>query len=357
MARRRNQSSVLFVIEQVRRHRCLAAARWLYTSLMETLLLTRSELVELLDPPVLSGALRMAFAAYSTNRSVDAMRIPVALPAGQVPSGASGMLLAPGVVPGIPAYSVKVHAKFPGGDPAIRGLLVLHDLATGAPLAVMESSYLTALRTGLVGALGADVLARPNASTVAIIGAGAQGQAQLTALRRVRTLTAVRIFDAVPEASRRLADNPASRGLDVTLAGDLDEALAGADIIVTATWAEEPFIFRRHLRPGVHITTLGPDQPGKCEIAADALLSTRVVVDDRALAVEMGAVGGAGLGADAIHAELGEILAGTQPGRCNDHEVTVFGSVGLAFQDLAAGWLAYCRAKERGMGRSLDFLS
>ena len=283
--------------------------------------------------------------------------IPVALPAGQVPPGASGMLLAPGVVPGIPAYSVKVHAKFPGGDPAIRGLLVLHDLATGAPLAVMESSYLTALRTGLVGALGADVLARPNASTVAIIGAGAQGQAQLSALRRARTLIAVRIFDAVPEASRRLADNPANQGLDVTLAGDLDEALAGADIIVTATWAEEPFIFRRHLRPGMHITTLGPDQPGKCEIAADALLSARVVVDDRALAVEMGAVGGAGLGADAIHAELGEILAGTRPGRCDDHEVTVFGSVGLAFQDLAAGWLAYCRAKERGMGRNLDFLS
>src|ERR1700730_9714714 len=244
---------------------------------MNTLLLTRSELVELLDPRVLLGALRRAFAAYSTNRSVDAMRIPVPLPAGQVPPGASGMLLAPGVVPGIPAYSVKVHAKFPGGDPAIRGLLVLHDLATGAPLAVMESSYLTALRTGLVGALGADVLARPNASTVAIIGAGAQGQAQLSALRRARTLTAVRIFDPVPEASRRLADNPGRRGLHVTTAGDLAEDVAGADIIVTATWAEEPFIFRRHLRPGVHITTLCPDQPRKCEIAADALLSARVV--------------------------------------------------------------------------------
>jgi ornithine cyclodeaminase len=94
------------------------------------------------------------------------------------------MLLAPGVVPSIPAYSVKVHAKFPGSEPAIRGLLVLHDLATGAPLAVMESSYLTALRTGLVGALGADVLAPTDASTVAIIGAGAQGQAQLVAARR-----------------------------------------------------------------------------------------------------------------------------------------------------------------------------
>jgi ornithine cyclodeaminase/alanine dehydrogenase-like protein (mu-crystallin family) len=323
---------------------------------METLLLTRSEVVELLDPPTLLDALRKAFAA-STDRSIDAMRVSVPLPPEQVPPGASGMLLAPGLVPGIPAYSVKVHAKFLGSDPAIRGLLVLHDLATGAPLAVMESSYLTASRTGLAGALGADVLARPDARTVAIIGAGAQGRAQLEALRRVRALTSVRVYDSIPKAADRLAADTASQGLDVTLAGDLDEALEGADIVVTATWAEEPFLFRRHLRPGMHITTLGPDQPGKCEVAADALLTARVVVDDRALAVFMGAVGGAGLGADAIHAELGEVLAGVRPGRRDDQEVTVFGSVGLAFQDLAAGWLAYCRAKELGMGTSLDFLS
>jgi ornithine cyclodeaminase len=328
-----------------------------YIDAMETLLLTRSEVVELLDPPTLLDALRTAFVAYSTKRTVDAMRVPVTLPPSQVPPGASGMLLAPGVVPGVPAYSVKVHAKFPGSDPAIRGLLVIHDLATGAPLAVMESSYLTALRTGLVGALGADVLARPDANTVAVIGAGAQGRAQLAALRRVRKLTAVRVFDAVPEASRRFLADPASRGLDVTLTGDLDEAFDGADIVVTATWAEKPFMFRRHPRPGMHVTTLGPDQPGKCEVAADALLAALVVVDDRALAVDMGAVGGAGLPVDAIHAELGEILSGGRPGRCSDQEVTVFGSVGLAFQDLAAGWLAYCRAKELGIGRKLDFLS
>jgi DNA-binding winged helix-turn-helix (wHTH) protein len=91
---------------------------------METLLLTRSEVVELLDPPSLLDALREAFAAYSTDRRVDAMRVPVPLPAGQVPPGASGMLLAPGVVPGIPAYSVKVHAKFPGTDPAVRGISI-----------------------------------------------------------------------------------------------------------------------------------------------------------------------------------------------------------------------------------------
>jgi ornithine cyclodeaminase/alanine dehydrogenase-like protein (mu-crystallin family) len=333
------------------------ATNLVYIHLMDTLLLTRSELRALLEPPELLDALREAFAAYSLGRSVNAMRVPVPLPVGAVPPGASGMLLAPGIVPGVPAYSVKVHAKFPGGDPAIQGLLVLHDIMTGAVLAVIESSYLTALRTGLVGALGADVLARADASTVAIIGAGAQGHAQLAALRRVRPVAVVRIFDPVSNAAKRLAADPASQGLDVVLARDLDDALDGADIVVTATWAEEPFILRRHLRRGLHITTVGPDQPGKCEVAAEALLAASIVVDDRTLAVTMGAVGNAGLTADAIHAELGEIVAGVKSGRLDDSDITIFASVGLAFQDLAAGWLAYRRAKELGIGRSLDFFA
>jgi ornithine cyclodeaminase/alanine dehydrogenase-like protein (mu-crystallin family) len=119
---------------------------------METLMLTRSEVEQALSPTALLDALRSGFAAYSTQRSIDAMRVTVPLP--QQRAGASGMLLAPGLVPGIPAYSVKVHARFPGGDPAIQGVLILHDLETGAPLAILESSYLTALRTGFAGALG-----------------------------------------------------------------------------------------------------------------------------------------------------------------------------------------------------------
>jgi ornithine cyclodeaminase len=324
---------------------------------METLILTRSEVAALLEPMPLLEALREAFAAYSTARVVDAMRVPVTLPADLVPEGASGMLLAPGLVPGIPAYSVKVHAKFPGGNPAIRGVLVLHDLATGAPLAVMESSHLTAVRTALAGALGADVLARPDATHVAIIGAGAQGRSQLEALRLVRPIRAARVLDTSQAASDRFLADPARNGLEASSAASLEEVLEGADIVVTATWAREPFLFERHLREGLHITTLGPDQPGKCEVAADALRASTVVVDDRRLALEMGAVGGAGLGADAIHAELGEVVAGTRPGRSGPSDVTVFGSVGLAFQDLAAGWLAYGLARQRNVGRALDLLS
>jgi len=215
---------------------------------MNTLLLTRSEVAALLEPVALLAALRDAFAAYSMHRTVDAMRIPVLLPPGSVPAGASGMLLAPGLVPGIPAYSVKVHAKFPGQDPAIRGVLVLHDLATGAPLALMESSHLTALRTGLAGALGADALARADARTVAIIGAGAQGRSQVAALRLVRPVETVRVLDPVPAAVEAFAADPACTGLAVQASTSLEAALDGADIVVTATWAREPFLFARHLR-------------------------------------------------------------------------------------------------------------
>jgi ornithine cyclodeaminase len=267
------------------------------------------------------------------------------------------MLLAPGLVPGIPAYSVKVHAKFPGGNPAIRGVLILHDLETGVPLAILESSYLTALRTGLAGALGAEVLALPEARCVAIIGAGVQARSQLAALRMVREITSVQIFDSSWEAAQRFSLDTACAGLSVAVADSVDSVLPGAHIAITSTWAREPFLFRRHLHPGLHITTLGPDQPGKCELAAEVLTAARLVVDDRKLAVEMGAVGGAGLSAAAIHAELGEIMAGLQPGRQTPEQVTVFGSVGLAFQDLAAGWLAYKAAGEMQLGQRINLLS
>jgi ornithine cyclodeaminase/alanine dehydrogenase-like protein (mu-crystallin family) len=323
---------------------------------MNTIVLRRSDIAKLLSSAELLVALRSAFAAYSTQRTVDAMRVPIQLPTGPAPAGSSGMLLAPGLVPGIPAYSVKVHAKFPASDPAIRGILILHDLSTGEPLALMESSYLTALRTGLTGALGAELLAVPDATRVAIVGAGVQGRAQLSALRLVRPIESVRVFDTVPEAAERFRHDPACAGLKVVAVTSVDDVLEDAQIVITATWAREPFLFRNQLHSGLHITTLGPDQPGKCEVAADALQEALVVVDDRKLAVDMGAVGGAGLGFESIHAELGEIIAGIKNGRDNKEQVTVFCSVGLAFQDLAAGWLAYTLALQRSVGRRLNLL-
>ena len=143
---------------------------------MDTLLLPRSVVRELLTPAELYPRLRDAFVAYSTTRTVSGQH--VGSPLGLAPGAAASMNF-PGLLPGIPAYTVKVHAKFPGRDPAIRGVLCLHDAESGGLLAIMDSTHLTALRTGLTATLGADVLARPDASSLAIVGAGVQGEFQL----------------------------------------------------------------------------------------------------------------------------------------------------------------------------------
>ena len=128
-------------------------------------------------------------------------------------------------------------------------------------------------------------------------------------------------------------------------------------MVLAATWAQKPFIFPGMLQPGTHVSTIGPDEPGKCEVSAEVIRDAVFVCDDRDLAVSMGAIGGAKLGADAISAELGEVIGGAHPGRMNAEQVTVYGGVGLAFQDVVAAWQIYRAALSRGLGREIDFLA
>lgn len=322
----------------------------------DTLVLTRSDIAPLIDTPTLLEELRAAFADYSTSRTVPARRFPIPLPEPS-PEDAGVMLLAPGLAKATPAYSVKVHAKFPANQPAIQGLIILHDTQTGHPLAILESTLITAVRTGLAGAIGADVLAKQGNVCVAIIGAGVQGALQLESLCHVRHIAAVQAFDAVPGKAGLFAAEQSERlGLGVQACANLEDAIAGADIVVTSTWSRTPFLLPGMVKPGAHITTLGPDQPGKCEVDAALLQQSIVVCDDRDLAVEMGAVGGAGLGPEAIHAEIGEIIAGKKPGRTAPNDITVFGAVGLAFQDLVAAWHVYRRAIGANCGTRVALL-
>jgi ornithine cyclodeaminase/alanine dehydrogenase-like protein (mu-crystallin family) len=321
----------------------------------ETLILSRAEIRALVSPSDVLGAMRDAFRLYSPERTVPALRLPSPLPF-PAPPDASAMILVPGVVSGIAAYTVKVNAKHPGLDPAIQGIVILSSLETGATLAILESGFLTALRTGLAGAIGADVLARLDARTVAIVGAGAQGIVQLEMLLLVRLISRVRVYDIFPERAAEFADrNGARLGIEIEPVDNLDAALGEAEIIVTATWASRPFLRAGMIGSGTHITTLGADQPGKAEVSADLLRSSLFVCDDRELAVTMGAAGGAGVGAEGIDAELGEVIAGVSPGRTDPGQITIFGSVGLAFQDLVIAWLAYQAALRRGIGHFIDF--
>ena len=320
---------------------------------MSTLILTRADVVRLLLPlplPLLE-VIRAGFSAAS-GAAIAPQRARSRLPQ----NGTSATVLFPGLLPDIPAYSVKLHAKFPGENPAIRGLIQLFDRYTGELLAVLESGHLTALRTAAAGAVAADVLARKDSSHVALIGAGVQNAWQLELLTYVRHLRTVTVYDTAPLKTgpfvRRLAEKTDAK---LVPADSLTEAVADADIVVTATWARDPFLYPEFLRAGAHVTTLGADEAGKAEVSAELVSASRFFCDDKKLAVSSGTIGSIGLDDGAITGELGEVLSGRVPGRLGN-ELTVYGGVGLAWMDLAAAWTVYQRALEAGAGQRINFL-
>ena len=265
------------------------------------------------------------------------------------------MVVYPGLIDGIPAFTVKVNTKIPGGAPSVVGSINLVDLHTGAVLAIMDSIVITAERTALAGGVAADVLARRDTPRVAVIGAGVQGEGQVRALQHVRRLERVDVVDSIPERAEAYAERVSrALGVEVVVRDRVADAVRDADIVITATWSKKPFISRDMVREGVHITAVGADEPAKGEVDAGLIASSLFVCDDRDLAASMGAIAGAGLGPDAIHAELGEVIAGVRPGRTRDDQITIFGTVGLAFQDLAAAWQVYQRARREGVGTEID---
>jgi ornithine cyclodeaminase len=317
-----------------------------------TLRLSAADVRQVLDRDALLTALRSAFAEYSTRRTVAAQRAGSALPG---PGGRTVMIVFPGIIDGIPAFTVKVNTKIPGAARSVVGSMNLVDLMTGEVLSIMDSIVVTAERTALAGALAADVLARRDVPRVAVIGAGTQGEAQVRALQHVRRVERVDVVDSVPERAEGYAARVGrALGVEVVVRDRVADAVRDADVIITATWSKTPFLTRDMVRDGVHITAVGADEPAKGEVDAGLIERSTFVCDDRDLAARMGAIAGAGLGPDAIHAELGEVIAGVKPGRTSDTEITIFGSVGLAFQDLAAAWQIYNRAKDVGAGTVVE---
>jgi ornithine cyclodeaminase/alanine dehydrogenase-like protein (mu-crystallin family) len=320
---------------------------------MTTLLLTRSEVEALLDPAALVEPLRAGFVHYSSSAEGRARRVRSSLP-----GPGTATVLFPGTAPGVPAYTVKVHAKFPAEVPAIRGVLCLHDMASGRLLAIMDSTYLTAVRTGLAGALAAHTLARQDADVVAVIGAGVQGTHQLRSLATLRSITHVHVYDIDPaRAESFVRTTTETLGIPVTVAVSTAAAVNEAGISLIATWSRTPIVLPGMLPAGAHVTTLGADEPGKVEVDPELIRTSLFVCDDRKLALELGALYGAGPASASAAVELGDVFAGAHPGRTSDHETTIYGGVGLAFQDTIVAWQIYLAAMARGPAREIDFLA
>lgn len=304
-----------------------------------TLLLTRNDLETLLDPADCLAALREAFRTADVS-PVPGQRVVTGLP---FPGTATALL--PGLLPGVEAYTVKVNAKFPGARPALRGVVCLFGGADGALLALLDSATVTAWRTGLAAALGTHLLASPGpagGAAAGVIGAGAQADLMVRGLRALRPCGELLVHDVDPERSASFAARHGGR-----VVATPEAVAAEADLVLLATWSRTPLLHLADTRPGQHLTTLGADEPGKRELAADLLDAALLVVDDRPLAAATGTL---------ASATLTDLLTGAHPGRTAPDTRTVYSPVGLPWQDLALSWLAHERARERGIGQDVDFL-
>ena len=321
-----------------------------------TLLLARADVRALLPIRDCIEAVEAAFRAQA-EAAIPSAVLGLHAPAGGFHIKAGGLRLSRLYV------AAKINANFPGnpskGLPTIQGLVALYDGDDGRPLAVMDSIEVTALRTAAATAVAARVLARSDASTVALCGCGVQGSYQVKALAVVRSLAAVRVHDRDHDRARRCAaDLAAETGVPVSVADDWPEAARSADIVVTCTTSKAPIVGTADVRPGAFLAAVGADNPEKNEVAPELLARSRVYVDSLAQASTIGdlhhALARGVLRPEDVQAELWEVVAGRKAGRGSDDEITVFDSTGVAVQDVAAAALVYERAEAAGRGLRFD---
>lgn len=328
------------------------------------LVLTADDVRKALPMQEAIQAMKLAFAAVSDGRAEVPLRARLPIPAHEALS-----LFMPAFVRGPQgeALAVKVVSLFPE-NPArglafIQAAVLVLDPESGRARALLEGSSLTAIRTGAAGGAAADILARADSRLVAVFGAGAQGRTQLEAACTVRAIRTAWIYDTDSAHARALASEMAGVGpipKDLRVAGSPQEAVAQADIICTATTSLNPVYSDSDLKAGVHITAVGSYTPEMQETPPETVKRARVVVDARsAVLAESGdLIQPIRLGQfkpDQIHAELGDIILGSRPGRVSAQEITYFKSVGIAAQDAVAAQLAVENARKLHLGQEVTF--
>lgn len=237
--------------------------------------------------------------------------------------------------------------------PVINGMIVTIDPRTGVVTSMMDGTWLTALRTGAVGGLAADLLARPDARTVALFGAGVQARTQLEAVRCVRPVEAVRIVSRSMASAEILAGE--LEGVEAMACATPAEAIAGADIIIAATSSSVPVFDGALVEPGTHVTGVGSFTTEMREVDTALITRARVIVDQREAILEeagdiVGPIRDGAVDESVMVAEIGEVAAGSVPGRTSPDEITYFKSVGNAVQDVAVAARVLAAAEARGLG-------
>ena len=321
---------------------------------MQIRILSADDVRACVDMPAAIDAMREAFAALSAQEATVTMRLAL-----ETEHGVS--LFMPAHLRESGNAGAKVVSVNPGnaarGLPAIHAVVLVLDVLTGRPTALMDGTWLTALRTGAVGGLAADLLARSDAKTVALFGAGVQPRTQLEAVRCVREITEVRVVSRSGASADRLAGEVV--GVRAVRVDDANEAIEGADIIIAATSSSTPVFDGARVEPGTHVTGVGSYTLDMREVDTALVQRARIIVDQREAVMEeagdiVGPIRDGVVDETVIIAEIGEVVLGRVPGRTADSEITFFKSVGNAVQDVAVAARVLAAAESEGHGLVVD---
>lgn len=321
---------------------------------MELRVLSATDVGSCVDMAGAIEAVAGAFRELSAGRARSPVRLAVSAPAGV-------SLFMPAYLERPAALGAKVVSVFSGnagrGLPAIHGVVLLLDGETGVPRALMDGTYLTALRTGAASGVATRHMAREDARVLTVFGSGAQSRTQIEAVRTVRDIREVRIVSTNPDSARELADG--LDGVEARVVADAAEAVRGAHVICTATTSSTPVFPGGAVDPGTHVNGIGSYTPEMQEVDAALVVRARVVVDARDAALEEAGdlvipLRAGLIGEDHLRAELGEVVGGQAPGRIGADEITFFKSVGNAVQDMAVAARVLEAAEARGIGRVVE---
>ncbi len=329
------------------------------------LVLTESDVRALLPMEDAISLMADALRAYSTGGVAQPVRLAMA-----VDPHAGYLALMPAHLRGgrstsgantADALGAKAVTFYPGNAaqhlPTHLAIVLLWDSRTGDLLAILDGRLITEIRTAATSAAATQALARPDARVLALLGAGVQARSHLEALRFVRSLRQVRVWSRTPASVQRLiAEMQPRAGVPLVACATAADAARGADLIVTATSATTPVLQGAWIADGAHINAVGAPRPDWRELDTAAVRRARVFVDSRAGALTesgdlLAPIGEGAIGKDHIRGEIGEVLAGSVPGRTHAQEITLFKSLGMAVEDVATAHWVYARARERGVGQ------
>lgn len=313
------------------------------------LVLSQAEVRELLDLDALVDALASAHAELSTGAVSMPPRIAALV---EEQDGLLGVM--PSFLPSA-GLACKLVTLFPHNRDreTHQAVILVFDPRNGTPLALMDGTYVTATRTAAGSALATRLLAREDAKVLALIGTGVQARSHAHALPRVCDFEEIRVAgrDHARADALARAIGPHARAV-----GTYEEAIRGADVVAATTHSTEPVVRREWLEPGTHVNSVGLNPAGR-EVDAETVADALLVVESRASALAPPPAGAPELvGVDPanVHAELGELVAGTRPGRTSPEQISLYKSVGVAVQDAAAASLVLAAARERSVGREIQ---